>query len=772
MPDYVVQTIAPITDLTRTKATATVQVRTRWVLPWTTVPDLLCQNVQYAANAIGRATLRYHYGRIQKKAAGQITTVPPIDIMGQWCRVSVTPYSGSTFYWYGFVAQEQRTHLGTETQSAVIQGDQIWSAFDPGYLLSRFQMSTSYIWSDFARYKINRPLNFNEFRTDELGNESIQGNKHPTQLGFAENLKTAKKWTARDIVDYLLLNHVKSAFAAEESLIDPQWGPGWFSDIDDGFNFTPNTIRTEGQTIIDILNQLFNRRRGTFWYIEPLGEIGFVVKVNSLASDYVLDPGERVVIAPNVDRIAVDLVGSRDANPVVQVVDSTTQYDAVKVVGGKQGAVFTVRVGDGNTLQKDWTATDESLYFKARSTDANYNILDESERATINDQYRNSEELRHVYTRYAIVDNWDGKTQPSVGDIRRFVFPDIDSAVDFNQNLSAIQQSRNIWRQGMRFLPYLPLKERHDYSGGTEEPIDKNPSKSLAGRIAPMVFAKVPKQVSLDTWDGVNLSRYAQLDTSSTYRHKDDLAGEAGSSLVVRFVPNEHQLGFWLLPNSVPHVMQEVYDFWTDVPGSVGVSHVEFGEVSRGELRATVYAQCDHEISYTYPEQFAANGRDDRQVLVLRFGDKYRVDWLLSDTWLGVLDTPAGSNPVKCIKDMMLRDDRRELQWLAFVAWVWYSTPRHAIEMSMKVVRGEFRIGQMIERLQVAEPNRLLTTDNDYLLFADGSEWIVDDSTNEKVNSVITNLDYDLERGATRIRTQFWDFDAEEVSRRIANNVI
>lgn len=752
----------------REKATVQVWTRPSWDDPWTLQPSLLVQTLQLSVASVPQATFRHHYGYILTDAGENY--VAPLDLTNQWVKVEVVPPGATTYdeyvMWYGVLTTERRSHFGARSPNGQPAGDTEWTAYGVEYLLTRMQITRSYLWDvpDDDYKIINRPLDFNGFKTDRNGTRFAQPNKQPgaDTYYFAADLSgnngfTPEMWTAKSIVNYVISRLYRNTLEPNLSWSDPGVSPSLVLEIDSALDYTPDLVRTQGQTFFDILQQLFSYKRGLTWWIQSTGaiELGFSIKVASIsAGDLDLTDFDRTIVA-NSNCVALDLYDSRDVLAAIEVRDQSTRYKEVVVTGGRQGAVFTVGI-DTDEVVEDWTSADRQEYNRALSNHAAYATVDRSTAASWNDNYRRSELLRHVFTRFKIDDNWTGLA----GTNNEIVWPDLD-AYDWDHKFVGTESVRNIWLHGMRFLPYLPISEKEDLNTASTDTVDNSKPGSIPDFQKPIVVGRIPD------YNGAGATAWVLLDSFRQAGGWDELLSNGGGDLEVNVRVHDNQFGYSLVPSGMPHMLQLTYDYFDDGISSgddVGVSHLAFGDISYAAIFVTLYAHCDHEIRVQYPS-VVEDIHDMRDTLVIRLGDRARYDYVAKGTVIGVTEQlPSGNGKLQTPVGRAIRDDRGLMVDLAFRAYQWYLRDRRALSLSMTTIRSDLKLGQLITRIQVAEPDVLTDVDGNPILDVDGEPVIADDDSNETVNSVVTHLSYDVEKGNMNVQTQFMEIDFAELA--------
>jgi len=163
----------------------------------------------------------------------------------------------------------------------------------------------------------------------------------------------------------------------------------------------------------------------------------------------------------------------------------------------------------------------------------------------------------------------------------------------------------------------------------------------------------------------------------------------------------------------------------------------------RTALAFTVYCLGDHYLEERWPQEppdvppepeeedpdvVTGNG-DYLRTLEIDFGDAAKLDYVAPGTIVavkdGILQRSTGG---------YVRDDRSRLNYLAQVAWSWYSQERQAITLRYKTITDVFALGMLVVSI--------------------GSG-----ATLEAVNSPITSIEWDLVAGTTTITTGYGELD-------------
>lgn len=784
------------TQRTRTLPRAKVHVSPTWPIDgvWTYVRDLIAEKaVQTVGGTIGSAEIRQHAGRMVRGTYGESTpqVIAARDLVGQYVKIDGLPadYTAAnaaarkalvslkigdivhqtdtaTAYrfngpagtedqdaawaveprvlWYGLITSETTSHYPA-TEYAT--NDRRFTAHAVDVLLTRKQITTSVIYADPDPIQIQRGLPFNALRGDRTSRIEYQFANRSTELvpgidvhGFAENLNDADNWTSWDIIEYLNEVHEPVDIAFGLQITIDTAAEQWLRHIE------PVNVPTHGRSWWDIANAVVDRHRGILWFLdgeeyrdggETLDRVTFRVAPYTEA-DVELPTGE--TWAANPSNFTVDISEMCDLASCVHVKDSLREFAQVIVEGGRPGSVFTIDQPT-DSLAQDWSPEQLLQYLTPGTQDP---LIDPSERKTINDSTRSSDLLRDVFTRFKIPDDWDGMV-PVVG-TRRPVFPRItDDAINTSE-------AEPFWRAGLRFEHYLPLKTNHDYSTGSSQPPAVGPPESQQDFRPPLAVFQIKDGQGNFAW---------HYSDSASIPANDELQPGKNVHLSCSLQMHDHQAGLSLRPGGMPHAIQDGYVFDGQNEG-IFESHQERGYVDQDSITVTVYAKSDAMLTSKYPADAdvipAANGSPSIHRISL--GDRATVDYMLQGT---VVDVREGEL-VRTPGPHFVRDDRPRMRRLARLAWEWYKRPRNAVQLVINDITGQIKRGELLHSIITSKPVKLRARDGTPVIGRDG-RFVVTRGSLSFFNafSVVTQIEWDFERGSTTIVTDFAEMDFERV---------
>lgn len=646
--------------------------------------------------------------------------------------------------WYGVITNLRRDAMGGDVLGE--SGDLIIEALGMEVLLTRKQITTSVIEdvAETSTITIGRGLPFNAHRGDRDRGTYQTANKAadygPDGVSvFAKTLTQAENWTATEIVEYLLMYHPPCNVSGPEFQMDYSQAA-----LD---AFYPIDVETDGRTVYDVLNAVIDRNRGILWWVEPYWAdeaLIFLLRVESSeVADVTLPSGVTIPRNQHYRSLAIDSVG--DMLAYRENYDGLRRYAQVVVEGGRQGAVFTLAVEDG-TLEADWDTTEEGRYKTAAATMPTYNILDRSHQATVNDNARMSDAFRHVYTRFRVPSDWDGKAGNGTGGAKYHVFPELEA----EGSAPAVQTGNAFWHAGLRFQNNIPLKAQWDFSDTGYSPINRNKAGTVAEYRRPFAVVSIPNASGGDEW--------FMADMAGVSTVADELRGKANQRLSCSLRMHEEQPGVTLTPSGPSHALAGSDTAWNGSDATRSVSHLATPPTDYEKAKFTVYALADNRVTVQYPET-ATTTSNQASVHVIRLGDRARVDYVVPGTIVDV----ANGELDRTALPMFARDDRATMIDLARQAWLWYGTTRIAVDLSVANVTNQIRLGDLIG--EVTYGYRFMTTTNGTIIMFGSKPWARVGSTDRVVNSAVTRVHWDFLRQSTNVVTDYaqLDFQAEAV---------
>jgi hypothetical protein len=733
-------------ELIRAAETPRVYLRQHWTDAWTEEPHLFCNHFTFTASpTIPSAEFEWRYGLGRRQADAGFVQVPYYaDLAGQWVKVVIDLAEDEQIVWVGLIVDDHDSPSGALGGKPA--GVQKLLAYGPELLLERTIIAESYYYyfNGDNSYSIRRGLTFNNVNhiqssggidkkahDDRMGNRSAEHAPNNCYM-FAGDPATADKWSSLNIADYLMYltprdsdgNMKVPIFLDGES--SAAYLPAWDKPV----------IATHGRTLRDVLNELMDRRRMLGYSIrfeagdaEDDEDDSFKLYPFTYA-DAAIDLGDGKTYAANADQIALDFDTAVDLASCQLKESETQRYDQVIAAGSRIVCCGSISNGSG-TLVKHWTDAQAWAYNAAASDQEGYGGLEQFVKDALNSAVRSSEPLRRVYSYFGLPEDWwkNGEVGCFLwANERTLLFP----ADDFE-----LKPGRKYWYQGeLRFLPQLPLKSDHDYSGNAinNDAVADNtpPGQSWHYRDIYAVL-KFPA----DETKGAG-PLYGEL-TKFSYGCCAELRGDgAGVNFSGSVQPQPDAPGVII----VAHGGGEKFIGHHHLAGAEFTPLDDFDEPGICDWRdliVTFAMEADIHVEACWPAALPA-GLDAARVLRIdasRSGDP--------DTAAGLhyvaVGTVVGLDGGKLVisDGGYIRDDRKLLERMARTAFEWYGRKRQAMTLEFNSIRNEFSIGQLIVSVGAEE-------------------------TYEPVRSVVTEIRIDLAQSddqthRTTIQTQWAELD-------------
>lgn len=692
--------------------------KTRWSESWTERSLLVPTSiVSAAAPSHSSAMLRHRYGITQQPPTGTRpadtgpTVVARPDLIGHYLKIVVEGFGT----WYGLIPDAAGDRHGVDAQG-VEHGVETYTAYGLTWLLENCQpVLQSKCLQDGAPVTINRAIPFNGGTDGRSAADRIStGNFDSGQRVFTDIFETTKpeRWKARDAIKYLLQEFPPKGLGGTQPIrfeLDQQ--------AEQFLNYELPFTPYEGLTLWQILGQMIDRRRGLGWnaYVDEQAQ---TVKISVWSQNVqpVLLPSGNGTIPGNPNTTTLNFDSAVNIHSADIVETQLAQYHQVLVFGGRCGSVFSVR--PDTNMDSDWSTADQTEYDDGATGETGFSSLSDPEKEAANNDVRAQDKLAHVYSWWRLDPEWNGRadTEPSDSS-HNFAFPrlDEDGEPDFTQ--PAIVQ-----RSGLRFQPFLPMRPQVDYTGTVdpETALDDDRNQDF---LAPALFLQVDpvnEDVSANDDGWVHAERLNQsVDSGSTAR-------EYKYSLDVRVRTDAPGLIFQTTGGTPQHFIAE--DLFT--PDGTYESIPEGEGIDHDSWLATVYMLQDDYVRTAYPLRNDLPAVDVLKVLVLRLPDA-RLDFLVPKTAVGIA---AGELLLSGTGWGILRDDRDQLKDIARLAFEFYGTSRTALHLTYRELVAGFSLGTLITTIGSGSAQR-------------------------EVNTCITQVEYDLINGETKLVTGFGELD-------------
>lgn len=720
----------PISVPTASEPTITVYTKTAWADSWTEQPLMVAESVvMAAAPSHPTASLRYRYGRTIQPAIGSrpedsaLATVARPDFVGKYVKISISSIGD----WYGVIQDsddDRHGLLGGSIESGIFRYNAVgltWFLDQVPILQSKVKVPTGVFGVFSTTVLIDRVIPFNG-GTDpdpQRPNRVAWKNYDATLKCFTDRFQTTAPaaWKASNAVEYLLDNF--APVNAAGSVLVP-------FDLDtDALTFLDyelGRVTYDGLTVWQVLDKLIDRRRGLGWH--TFVDSGTIkIKVWSQTDTLITLPSGSTVPA-NPDTMTYDFDNAVNIKVAKVATTLMSKFDQVIVRGERAGSVFSVR--PQTNVEKDWTDSQKTAYNAAATLKTGYSSLSDSDKEAANMDFRAQDSLARVFSWWRPKLTWDGRsaTDPASG-TNAYAFPKIDSDGEFVEAATSnppqyVYERANIQRSGLRIMSYIPLRQGVDYTKPITTDLDSE-DDSETDFLPPMVFLKT--QV-IRTATGSNDAGWMHgerlnqsVDSNSSkrpYSYSVDIAvREDAPGLILRTIGKPQH-----------YIAQDLYvsnGSFENISGGEGINHDQW--------LATVYMLQDNYCKATYPLTDDLPSLDLIRPLHIDIAGAH-LDWIAPGTIVGV---DAGQLQ-KTVQGGFLRDDRQKLKDIARLAFMWYGQDRRILDLAFRGITSGFEIGHLVTEIG-----------------ATGFE--------ETINTVVTQIVYNLQGGTTQIRTSFGELD-------------
>jgi hypothetical protein len=485
--------ITTTAETVRPAAEQRVWVRPWWNAEWVRSPYLYVCEVKWTANpTVASAELEWRYGEIQQAGRTFFAEYLPASLIDWYVLIEIAQeYDAAGVVqtwkrWYGVIVDNGDNPQGARCvpdesnpgyARRIATGQNCILAYGLEHLLDRQPITTAWFQraGDQAELELGRALVFNEDLRAALSG-GVDSKKHLANVGnmsltgqrnaylFTGDAQSAQPWNPGAIVTYLLAYHAPTneigeiavPFAvhpAAESLL-PIWG-------------NP-TVRMEGRTVKDILDELLDRRRlmGYTVEVEPNAtqtKERVLIRPFTYADEQIQLTSTGAYVAANPSRIALDFDTAIDVESVHLKDSSINLCDQVVARGARIVCCGTISYADG-TMIGHWTAAQETAYEAGASGVAGYATWDVQKKEERNAVARAVESLKQVWSYFGLPLEWQGLVADGIAtaDSWHYLFPYWN--LGFDDSPSGASSLPPAWYlPDMRFIPRLPLKTHHDY---------------------------------------------------------------------------------------------------------------------------------------------------------------------------------------------------------------------------------------------------------------------------------------------------------------------
>lgn len=691
----------------------TVYTKSSWGDAWVATPYLYANNATIAVSpSTSSAELEYAYGHKIRPGLRAQATYTPLNIVGRYVKIAIT--GGDT--WYGGIIEVEDDRQGEQDINgvAVLTGTQRFICRGLEFLLQREPITTSIVKTEAAEETIGRAIGFN--LGAGLPSSAYRENNMSPIIGaqsfvFAKTLQGALPWQSHQILDYLVAYVFPRTLAGGDNI-------GWTFDANVARQYLSPykpCLQIHGKTAWQVLNELIDRRRLLSWYIyvDPVLEVP-EIRIFSFNRDAIALPEAPNVIIENQNQIAN---WDYDRDNLVQqstlATDYAARFNRVLVKGEPPGAVFTVSIQNG-LLETDWTTAQQTAYRAGATADAAYAAMDSWQRHDANQQARTQDDLKKVFRYFRISPT--GFTGTIGG---KPVWPRGSKVVDGNNEALV---ATSFWYPGLRLQDRLPLRLEHDYANPAAVTNEMKANSKWEHRRPFAYHYEAGRAYFLD-----RMSRGEEVGTQA------ESSGRFWSAAIRM---QDDAFGIILDVHGAPqHTIAK--NTFTPIDADDEVDYD--AAIDYSYIYATVFAEGDGNVTVQWPTQPVVP--DDTVKDLIIFAPNCRLDYLVAGTTIDIDNEGA---PVQTVGGF-IQDDTDYMKNIARSAYEWYNQPRKAI-------------GVAFHDLGFQQSNNV--AGNAESIYLGSLIRAIGGANNaETINSVVSQVSYDLLEGATMFMTQFAELD-------------
>lgn len=697
-------------------------------------PQLYCNQLTLrAAPEVDSAELEFTFATQIPigEDAYVLTILTPNDLLGKAVRIEIDDTTGLTLaeqltnkiVWFGTIMNVSTEGAGIGRLQVQALG--VLNLADHRPINSAVSLNAA--GDDKIETGLGRPFN-----TDDRDQFGPIGNRAATKLPgdthylFANEDRGREKWTAQTAVEYLLARHVplnSDDQPQPEWMLDPETTESQPADWYDV------QLATEGRTLKELLDALLPRKRAMsyyVWYDSQRQKI--VLKMFTFLAEDLEVSTEPVGFTPrlipaNPNQYTVDPSTNVWFGADLKITESSeAQYDVIEARGEQATTTCTLSLDpDYDEFVPDWSTADEAAYKAAAST------TDEK----LNTQYRTEDRVQHVYSRFRLSDDFDGRVSGGLEEYWLDPLLDEQGTPQPIYNATTNPSGHPLRIRGLKLLHRLPFKERLDYSGTALEGL------ALKAQIDAAVTAGDGDSEQLPPicwYDRPSDNKKFLLDRLSTAT-KDEAA--AADKLAYSFHVDlpRHEPSIQLRVSSGRQTLFAKTDFTTPAPA--GVYATDWDPVAKNGIDysrcyTTVCIQFERRLLITKTITANVTTRPKR-VLVIDVPDA-RLDYVLPETVVGV----ESGAIAKTTNGGYVRDDRERVRSIVNATAEWFGRVKRAVEFSYKQPRKLLAIGDLITSVE-------------------------GESLQQDINTPVTSISYSLgngnQSGETKIATGFAEVD-------------
>lgn len=732
-----------------------VEFKRHWSHPWRPIAankdtivqleagELRCQSIAISAPpTMSRAQFRFHAGEIRNAGEADFTRRPGVDLRGWFVRVKLLkappdgqtgttvgangdaagaadPNEGATEkdtsqtlfvgYFPSMVLDSRGTLVGANTHA-----DVTYTAYGLEYLLDRDEIGTSHIDTGEETYEeIGHALDFNrEYSGPAPATEDahFRGNRGESKTITVESLNAeyvaytftnsneGERWSVQEVVWNLIAFHFPRSIRWDFTVAGGEDLRAFIA------NWKPRAVSVDGRTPFDVLNELFERRRGLGWRIEfeegDQGEEDEEVVADTMRIVVFTVLGAAITVGTarlpaNANATDLDLKRTTPAADVGLELTDTSRFGKIIVEGERILSCATFRFGETPpTLEAGWTLAEQTAFIAGITTPPVPESTDP------HDAFREQPRFQNVFRAYRVPSDWDG----TVNDGKSAV-PHCNPAT----GLVGVMKTGEDGEQTDNFVPFFRRVGRRFENF---IPIPEPETTAITGRaerdwLRPFVlFTDVRDRLIMG--HGSQIGGFLQL----LERDWGVYVGCHGAKLARNFL---------LIKSGIVPVAAY----------SSAIVTAAFRTDERLRLEINLQQSDRGNEQENEPDAIAAD-------MTLRIRVPEAEAWHVTPGTIVGVD--AANQPILHAGGLV-RDDSELLRTIAATAQAWYGKPRRALTVTLTALETGYAVGTLIKKVrELPETTAAPAT--------------------KEVNGVVTEVVIDLERQTTTIRTDFAELDA------------
>lgn len=640
---------------TRLSAATAVAVsfRATWAASWTSAPEVTAEQCAWTiAPEVATATLRRPYGRVLLPGASSLVNLSRVDIRGYFIKIDWATDEAGVSTWLGYVESQIDEPIGLTDGVIPASGTQLFVCYGLEKSLLAAPVLDA-VWKDNAPaasasavVRGGSAIAFNANGRPNRSAAAISG-----IYVYEPDPETAEFWTSRQIIQYLLANHLPTNTFGVATLpwllTNETIVPDWDAPV----------LETDGQTVYGLITELLAPRSLLGWTVSWNATNLLINPFSLTASTITLETTTFPANSSTVDILAA-------ADPLTRVAiseDANDTVDQVIVRGARRVSVATVSYVDAN-LVEGWDPVDDlNDYNAGASAGAGYAALDQYDKRKLDSQSRGTPPVQAVFREFEIPLDWDAMAENALEDPPEsvIVFPIDGSPATIHRPFPG----------RIRILQALPLDPATDYSDDEVDIADTG----RVPRRPPLITLVDP-----DTTERREVGNIAQAHFACEifgggepgWTIQPRLADDRRIAMDITGAPQHLIAGSDFVPLAVDPEPDSGYDY--------------------RDLKATLAIEEDRHAEARWPATLGTTDVVRRRIVYA--GDGYQCVYLVPGTVYG-LDAEGVE---KLAVGGYICDDRPQLLNLARLLAGYHTVPRKSMTLQTHRRTGAITVGSML----------------------------------------------------------------------------